>query len=92
MGVLGGSAYFLSLYTKKKRGRVTTKTKGKVVIADTCSLGNRQFLMIAQYGEEKHLLGVSSSSINYLAKLEALPDKTEHIEQVMQPEEDITDA
>ena len=31
--------------------------------------GNRQFLMVAQYGNEKHLLGVSSSSINHLAKL-----------------------
>ena len=25
--------------------------------------------MVAQYGTEKHLLGVSSSSINHLAKL-----------------------
>ena len=43
------------------------------MIADTCSLGNRQFLMVAQYGEEKHLLGVSSGSINHLAKLNDLP-------------------
>lgn len=92
IGVLGGSAYFLSLYTKKKRSRVITNTKGKVVIADTCPLGNRQFLMIAQYGEEKHLLGVSSTSINHLAKLEAVPDKPEHIQQVVQPEEENTDV
>ena len=39
------------------------------MIADTCSLGNRQFLMIAQYDNEKHLLGVSQGSINHLAKL-----------------------
>ena len=55
IGVLGGSAYFLSLYTKKKRSRVITNTKGKVVIADTCPLGNRQFLMIAQYLLTSHL-------------------------------------
>jgi flagellar biogenesis protein FliO len=69
IGVLGASAYFLSIYAKKKRSRVSTIKEGEIVIADTCSLGNRQFLMVAQYGDEKHLLGVSSSSINHLAKL-----------------------
>ena len=73
LGVLGASAYFLSLYTKKKRTRLNTTASGGIVIADTCSLGNRQFLMVAQYGEEKHLLGVSSGSINHLAKLNNLP-------------------
>ena len=73
IGVLGASAYFLSLYTKKKRTRLNTTATGGIVIADTRSLGNRQFLMVAQYGEEKHLLGVSSGSINHLAKLNDLP-------------------
>ena len=70
IGVLGASAYFLSIYTKKKRTRLSSIKEGEIVIADTCSLGNRQFLMGAQYGDEKHLLGVSSSSINHLAKLD----------------------
>jgi len=70
IGILGASAYFLSMYTKKKRTRLSTKATGKIVIADTCSLGKRQFLMVAQYGEEEHLFGVSSSTINHLAKLE----------------------
>ena len=69
IGILATSAYFLSTYTKKKRTKLNTKATGKIEIADTCSLGNRQFLMVAQYGTEKHLLGVSSSSINHLAKL-----------------------
>lgn len=69
IGILGTSAYFLSSYTKKKRTKLNTKATGKIEIADTCSLGNRQFLMVAQYGTEKHLLGVSSGSINHLAKL-----------------------
>ncbi len=69
IGVLGASAYFLAHYTKKKRTRLNTIATGGIQIAETCSLGNRQFLMIAQYGEEKHLLGVSSGSINHLAKL-----------------------
>jgi flagellar biogenesis protein FliO len=75
IGILGTSAYFLSMYTKKKRTRLNTKATGKIVIADTCSLGNRQFLMVAQYGEEKHLLGVSSSTINHLAKIENISDQ-----------------
>ena len=69
IGILGASAYFLSQYAKKKRFRVNQVEVGKIVIADTRSLGNRQFLMVAQYGNEKHLLGVSSGSINHLAKL-----------------------
>ena len=69
IGVLGASAYFLSQYVNKKRTKLNNKNHGKIVVADTCSLGNRQFLMVAQYGNEKHLLGVSSSSINHLAKL-----------------------
>ncbi len=87
IGILGGSAYFLSVYAKKKRSRVSTNTTGKIVVADTCSLGNRQFLMVAQYGEERHLLGVSSSSINHLAKLEIIPDKLESNKQVFPPAE-----
>ena len=75
IGILGASAYFLSVYTKKKRTGISTTNNGKIVIADTCSLGNRQFLMVAQYGEEKHLVGVSAGSINHLAKIENLSNK-----------------
>ena len=61
--------------TKKKRSRLSPTNNGKIIIADTCSLGNRQFLMVAQYGEEKHLVGVSAGSINHLAKIENLSNK-----------------
>ncbi|MDA8775027.1 flagellar biosynthetic protein FliO [Opitutales bacterium] len=71
IGVMGASAYFLSQFTKRKRKRLSSPSNGKIVIADTCALGNRQFLMIAQCGKEKHLLGVSSGSVNHLAKLES---------------------
>ena len=70
IGILGASAYFLSQYVKKKRSSGIISDNGKIVVAETHSLGNRQFLMVAQYGHEKHLLGVSPSSINHLAKLE----------------------
>ena len=87
IGILGGNAYFLSIYTKKKRTRLSTNTKGKIVVADTCSLGNRQFLMVAQYGDEKHLLGVSSSSINHLAKLEIASEEVKHKKKVFPSDE-----
>ena len=70
IGILGASAYFLSQYVKKKRSSGIISDNGKIVVAETHSLGNRQFLMVAQYGHEKHLLGVSPNSINHLAKLE----------------------
>ena len=69
IGLLCASAYFLSLYAKKRRFGIGHNNSEKILIAETCSLGNRQFLMVAQCGQERHLLGVSPSSINHLAKL-----------------------
>ncbi len=39
--------------------------------------------MVAQYGGEKHLLGVSSSSINHLAKLEIETEEFNQRKQVL---------
>ena len=69
LGLMGASAYFLANYTRKRRVRSSLSSEGKIVVADTCSLGNRQFLVVAQYGAEKHLIGVSSTSISYLSRL-----------------------
>ena len=74
IGILGASAYFLSQYVKKRRSSGIISDNGKIVVAETHSLGNRQFLMVAQCGKERHLLGVSPSSINHLAKLEDAAD------------------
>ena len=69
LGLLGAGAYFLTDYTRKKRIRSALTNEGKIVVADTCSLGNKQFLVVAQYGAEKHLIGVSQSSISHLSRL-----------------------
>lgn len=74
IGLLCASAYFLSHYSKKKRLGLNMTKSEKILVAETCSLGNRQFLMVAQCGKERHLLGVSPSSINHLAKLEDAAD------------------
>ncbi len=69
IGLLCASAYFLSIYSKKRRMGMNFSKSEKILVAETCSLGNRQFLMVAQCGDERHLLGVSPNSINHLAKL-----------------------
>ena len=57
------------------------KADGKIILSDCRPLGNRQFIIVAQYGMHKHLLGVSPGKIEHLTKLEdtvrvELPDKT----------------
>lgn len=69
LGLLGAGAYFLTDTVKKRRIRSALSSEGKIVVADTCSLGNKQFLVVAQYGAEKHLIGVTPSSISHLSRL-----------------------
>ena len=70
LGILAASAYFLTLFQKKRQFTSLKKKHGKIVIADTCPLGNRQYLVVAQYGKEKHLIAVNSNSISHLSKLD----------------------
>ena len=69
LGLLGAGAYFLTDFAKKRRVQSALSSEGKIVVADTCALGNKQFLVVAQYGPEKHLIGVSPNSIRHLSKL-----------------------
>ena len=72
LGILAASAYFLTLFQKKRQFTSLKKKHGKIVIADTCPLGNRQYLVVAQYGREKHLMAVNSNSISHLSKLDTI--------------------
>ena len=93
LGLMGAGAYFLAHYTRKKRVRSTFADGGKIVVADTCSLGNKQYLVVAQYGTEKFLVGVSSTSISFLSKLAS--DKQsfeEHFEKIQSNETGEKDA
>ena len=88
LGLMGASAYFLSNYTRKRRVS-SFSGEGKIVVADTCSLGNRQFLVVAQYGSEKHLIGVSTTSISYLSRLSSEANDFQHeLDQVESKGED----
>jgi flagellar biogenesis protein FliO len=89
LGLMGASAYFLTNYTRKRRVRSSLSGEGKIVVADTCSLGNRQFLVVAQYGAEKYLIGVSPSSISYLSRLSSGASDFQHeLDQVESKSED----
>jgi flagellar biogenesis protein FliO len=70
LGVLASCAYFITHYNRRKQFRSFSEKKGKIIIADTCPLGNRQYLVVAQYGNEKHLIGVNPNAVSYLSKIE----------------------
>jgi len=44
--------------------------KGKLSVAETRPLGNRQYLVVAAYGEKKYLIGVCVGRISLLAPLD----------------------
>ena len=70
LGLLAACAYFMTQYKRKKQFRSFRQTKRKILIADTCPPGNRQYLVVAQYGSEKHLLGINPNAISHLSKIE----------------------
>jgi len=82
--LLGGGGWYLI-----KRGalpRPFSKSDGKLRVLETRVLGNRQFLVVAEYGEAKMLLGVCPGRIDYLTPLAGHPLATE---EDLQPEHDV---
>ena len=71
LGVFACIAYFLNKFISKKylSHSSINGTNSGIVLCDTRSLGNKQFLVVAQYDKEKFLLGVSSGKIEMLSKL-----------------------
>ena len=67
--VLGVIAYALNYFSKKRNSHTLIKGKSKLSIVDTCSLGNRQFIVVAQYESERHLLAVCANGVSHLAEL-----------------------
>lgn len=67
--ILALFAFLLNYFSKKKNLNSMINRKSKLNIVDTCSLGNRQFIVVAQYESERHLLAVSTSGISHLAEL-----------------------
>jgi flagellar biogenesis protein FliO len=69
LAFLGSGALLLNHFYKRKRFGVKINAPGKIHLADTCALGNRQFLVVAEFEKERHLLGVSQNAINHLSQL-----------------------
>lgn len=70
LALLGAGAILLNHYVRKRRpGMTTASGSGRIHLADVRSLGNRQYLAVAQFGRERHLLGVTPTAINHLSRL-----------------------
>jgi flagellar biogenesis protein FliO len=63
-------ALFLWFQRKGGLGIPGLQQNRDLKLLETKSLGNRQFLIVVQYGEQKMLLGVTPGQINHLCYLE----------------------
>ena len=84
VALLAGGLYL----TRNGFGIMTQKSKGerKLVISETRTLGNRQFLIVAEYENRKMLLGVCPGRIDYLSTLAGGSDETFSTELQDKPE------
>ncbi len=70
LGILAASAYFFSKFVNNRNiTKHAPEGQKGIVLSDTRSLGNKQFLVVACYDREKFLLGISSGNIQLLSKL-----------------------
>jgi|GEM_PF-1993594 len=68
--VLGGGALLLRNYALKGKFSLKNQTSGqRLVVSETKVLGNKQFLVVVEYGAQKMLLGVGPGMINHLCYL-----------------------
>ncbi|MDQ8202542.1 flagellar biosynthetic protein FliO [Pelagicoccus sp. SDUM812003] len=68
-----------------KRGMIRkpfAKGEGKLKIAETRMLGNRQFIMVVEYEQQKLLLGVGPGKIDYLTNLSGVPADFSQLDQM----------
>ncbi len=79
VGVLGVAAYFFI-----RRGMLRkpfSKSEGKLRIKESRMLGNRQFIMVVEYEENKILLGVGPGKIDYLTSLNTYRNDFPQVEE-----------
>jgi flagellar biogenesis protein FliO len=91
LAFLGSGALLLNHFYKRKRFGVKVNAAGKIHLADTCALGNRQFLVVAEFEKERHLLGVSQNAINHLSRLKDANTAENDFEKVLGSAEEIDD-
>ena len=82
---LGAGAALLNYYYRHKRPGIKSARAGRIHLADTCALGNRQYLVVAQFGRERHLLGISPNAINHLSNLREVELQDEKLQSTIGP-------
>jgi len=78
LGGLGVAAWYLF-----KRGVIRkpfSSSEGKLKVAESRMLGNRQYIMVVEYEEKKILLGVGPGKIDYLTSLDGYRSEFPKIE------------
>jgi flagellar biogenesis protein FliO len=76
LGVLAGAAFFLNRFVSTRRKSLNSLNKEGISISETKSLGNKQFLVVAEYKGESFLLGISPSQIQFLSKVKSFSNET----------------
>ena len=82
---LGAGAALLNYYYRHKRPGIKSARAGRIHLADTCALGNRQYLVVAQFGHERHLLGISPNAISHLSSLRDVESQDEKPQGTVNP-------
>jgi flagellar protein FliO/FliZ len=72
--VLAGAAGGWLLWQRlRSNARPSGRSEHQLAVAETKSLGNRQYLVVAAYGERRFLLGVCPGKIDLIAPLDGAP-------------------
>jgi flagellar protein FliO/FliZ len=66
--VLGVAGVWFLWRSRRQTG--SRASRGKLSVSETRSLGNRQYLVVAAYGEKRYLIGVCVGRISLLAPLD----------------------
>ena len=67
--VLGIIAFFIRKYNSSEYLNKKRVPGRKIFISDTCPLGNKNYLIVAQCDNDRYLIGVGPNFCQYLTKL-----------------------
>ena len=67
--LLGIIAFFIRKYNSSEHLNKKRVPGKKIFISDTCPLGNKNYLIVAQCDNDRHLIGVGPNFCQYLTKL-----------------------
>ena len=67
--LLGLIAFYIRKYNSTENLNKKGLSGKKIFISDTCPLGNKNYLIVAQCDGDRHLIGVGPNFCQYLTKL-----------------------